>query len=140
MVKGIRHDVILGSENSRNRARIRRESGLENHASFGLFEFCNASFQFQVQAHGARDRPYRARTGPELLRRFNLRLDELGMIGESEVVVAGEINYFAAVEAGDRLASGLEHTQALIGASFAPCIELVAQIAERFCSGHAFLW
>ena len=136
MIQSIRDDVILGSENGRYRARIRREAGLETHASFGLLKLRNPMLQFQVQAHGARYRPYRARTSAILLRRLDLRLDQPGMIGESEVVIAGEINYFAAIKARDGLASGLEHAQPLIRSSFAPCFELLAQIAERFSGGH----
>ena len=57
---------------------------------------------------------------PNLLRRLHLRLNQLGMIGQPEIVVAGQIDHLAAVEARYRLARRFENAQALVRARFAP--------------------
>src|SRR5260370_26323718 len=58
------------------------------------------------------------------------------MIGQAEVVVAREIDYFPPVEAGHRLACRLEHAQALVGARLPPSLELLAEITKWIRGRH----
>ena len=85
--------------------------------------------------------PEMVRTAPEPAPYFfaasTCGFHQLGMIGEPEIIVGGEIDHFASIEAGRGLASRFQHAQALIGAGFAPAIELVAEKGEWFGGGHS---
>src|ERR1700733_6880540 len=60
------------------------------------------------------------------------------MIGQTEVIVAREVDYFASIEARHRLAGRFEHAQMLIGAGLAPGFQLLGEIGQWIRSGHSF--
>ena len=137
VVQRVRYDVVVRSEDGRDRACVGRESGLEHHAGFGVLELRNAAFQLHVQAHGARNGTDGARACAIFLRRRHRGFDELGVIGQAEIIVAGEIDDFAAIKAGNGFAGRFQHAQALISTGLLPTFELFTQIGEWFRCGHA---
>jgi hypothetical protein len=47
------------------------------------------------------------------------------MIGQTQIVIAGEINHLPAIKTRDRFTSGFEHAQTLVGAGLAPRLDLL---------------
>ncbi len=126
VIESVRNDVILRREDRRHSARIGGKSGLKNHASFRILELRDPPFQLHMNAHGSGDGPHRARARAIFLGGIHRSLDQLRVIRQSEVVVAGKIDYFTSVKTRDWLASRFEHAQALKCACLMPCLNLFA--------------
>jgi hypothetical protein len=125
MIQRIGNDVVFGCKDCGDSAGIGGEARLEHYAGFGILELRNVVLQLHVDTHGAGDRPNGTRSSAEFLGCLHCGLHQLGMVGEAEVIVAGEVDHLAAIEAGDRLARRFEHAQALVSACFAPGLELL---------------
>ena len=91
VIQRVGNDVVFRTENRGNSPCVRREAGLKHHARFGMLELRDAPLQLHVDAHGAGDRSHRARSRAVCLRGGHLRFDQLGMIGQPEVVVAARL-------------------------------------------------
>ena len=78
--------------------------------------------------------PEMVRTAPDpapiLPGRIHLRLNQFGMIGQPEIIVACQIDYLAAIEARYRFARRFEHAQTLVRARFAPGFELLGEVCR----------
>src|SRR5688572_4380739 len=122
--------VIFWREYCRHGTRVRREAGLEYHTRLDILECGNPAFQIEVNAHGAGDRPHRARSRAVFFRGGNGSLDKLGMIGKTEIVVRCEIDHLTAVEPCYGTAGGLQFAEALIRSCLPPCLELIRKISE----------
>ena len=94
----------------------------------------DALFEFHVQRHGAGDGADGAGADAELAHGFDGGFAQLGMGGESEVVVGGEVDHLLAVEARFGGALRFQDAQALVGAFRAPLFELVVKVRERIGS------
>ena len=89
-----------------------------------------------MEIHGPRDGADRARARTVFRRRVDSGFDKLWMIGQPQIVVAGEVDHLAAVHARYRFARGFEQAQALIRAGFSPRVQLLAKPGKRIRRGH----
>ena len=131
VVQLIGNNVIFRRENRRHRPRVGREPRLKHNASFHPLERRDALLQFHVQAHGAGNRPHRARPHAILARGFDGRLPQLRMGGQPEVVIGGQVDDILAVKARFRRALRFQHPQPLVRAFPLPLFQLIVKIRER---------
>ena len=79
--------------------------------------------------------PAMVRTAPEptpnFSRGFERGFAQLGMSGEAEVIVGGQVDDPLAVEGADRGLLVVEHAQLEVGALLLELVELVGKEAER---------
>ena len=135
MVQRVGNDEIFFAQHRRDRSRIGRKAGLEDHAGFHILEARDLFFQLHVDLHGAGDGAHRARSDSVLARRFKRRFAQLGMRGQSEIIVRGEIDDFLAVERADRRLLVVEHAQLEVRAFGLEFVELVGEIRKRIGAG-----
>ena len=135
VVQFVRDDEIFLAENSRDRARVRREARLKDHAGFHVLEVRDLLLQFHVNLHRARDGADRTRPHAVLARRRECRLAQLGVSGQAEVVVGGEVDDLFAVEGALRGLLVLEHAQVEMSALGLKFVQLVGEIRERISAG-----
>ena len=73
--------------------------------------------------------PEMVRTAPDpapyFLVAVHRRFDQLGMIRQPQIIVAGQVDHLAAIEARDRFARRFQHAQPLVSAGLAPGLELL---------------
>ena len=124
-------DEVFLAENRGDGAGIGGEAGLEDHAGFDVLEARNLFFQLHVDRHGAGDGAHRAGADAVLLRGFERGFAQLGVSGQSEIVVGGEVDDLLAVEGADRRLLVLEHAQLEVGAILLQVVELVGEKRER---------
>ena len=102
VVERVGDDEIVFAQHRRDRACIRREAGLEDHAGFDVLEARDLFFQLHVDLHGAGDGAHRARSDAVFARGFERRLAQLGMRGQAQIIVRREVDDLLAVEGADR--------------------------------------
>ena len=91
----------------------------------------DALLELHVQAHGAGDRTHRARADAEFFDGCDGRFAQLGMGGQAEVIVGGEVDDLLPVESRFGGALRFEDAQALVSAFRAPLLELIVKIGKR---------
>ncbi len=123
--------MVFGGQNGGDRAGIRGEAGLKDHAGFHVLESGDALFEGHVQRHSARNRADRARAGAVFPHGVDGRFAQFGVGGQAQVIVGGEVDYLFAVETGLGRAFRFQDVQALEGAFPAPGLELIVQVGER---------
>jgi len=130
VVELVRDDVVLGREDGGHGARVGGEAGLNTtQASTRLKSAMRRSssrWMLMVPAMEAN----RARAGAVAARGLDRRFDELGMIGQAQVVVGCQVDHFPAIDAANGLAGGLEFAQRLVSARLLPALNLPAEILE----------
>ena len=139
VVQRIGDDEIVLAQHGRHRPRIGREAGLEDHAGFHVLEARDLLLEFHVDLHRAGDGAHRARSHAEFARRLQRRLAQLGMRGQPQIIVRGQVDDFLAVERADRRLLVVEHAQLEVRALGLEFVELVGEIGERVgagCGGH----
>src|SRR2546429_5187866 len=139
VIEFIRDDEIVFPQERRNRARIRRESRLENHAGLDVFEARDLLFQVHVDFHRARDGAHRTRSDAILTRSLKRRLTQLGMSREPKIIVRGEADDSLAIESAEWRLLVIQHTQLEVRALGLEFVELIGQERERVDargSGH----
>ncbi len=135
MVQLVGDDEIFFAQHRRHRARIGRESRLKDHASFDILEARDFFFQLHVDFHGAGDGAHRARSDAVLAGGFERGLAQLGMRGQAEVIVRGQVDDFLAVEGADRGLFIVEDAQAEVRALGFEIVELVGEVGKRIGAG-----
>ena len=138
VVELVGDDEVFFAEDGRDRARVGGEAGLEDDAGFDVLEARDLFFQLHVDLHGAGDGAHRARADAEFLRRFERGFAQLGMGGQAEIIVGGEVDDLLAVEGADRRLLVVEHAQLEVGALLLELVELVGKKRKRIgarCSG-----
>ena len=123
--------MVVGSEDGGGGAGVGGKPGLEHHASLDILEGGDALFELHVDAHGAGDGADGAGANAEILHRLDGGFPQLGMGGQPQVVIGGEVDDLFAVEARFRGALRFQDAQALIGAFRAPLFELIMKVRER---------
>src|SRR5579872_350788 len=91
-----------------------------------------------MQRHSAGDGAHGARPCAILTRGFYRRFNELGMRGQPEIVVRGQIDDLSAIEARFGGAGRFENTQTLVCARLPPGLELGAEVRERIRQFQTF--
>ena len=135
MVQLVGDDEVFFAQHRRHRAGIGRESGLEDHAGFDILEARDFFFQLHVDLHGAGNGAHRARSDAVLARGFERGLAQLGMRGQAEIIVRGQVDDFFAVEGADRGLLVVEHAQAEVRAFGLEIVELVGEVGKRIGAG-----
>src|ERR1700730_5883452 len=135
MVQLVGDNKVLFAERRRHRARVGRESGLKDYASLDVLEVCDFFLQLQVNFHGAGDGSHRTRSDAVLTRSLERRLAQLGMGGQAQIIIRGEVNDSHTVEAADRSLLVVDHPQAKVRASGLEIVELIGEIRKRISAG-----
>ena len=139
MVQLVGDDEVFFAEDGGDRAGVGGESGLEDDAGFDVLEARDLFFELHVDLHGAGDGAHRARSDAVFTRGFERGFAQLGMRGQAEIIVGGEVDDLLAVEGADRGLLVVEHAQLEVRAFGLEFVELVGEIGERVgagCGGH----
>ena len=88
-----------------------------------------------MDLHGAGDGAHRARSHAVLAGGFERRLAQLGMRGQAEIIVRGQVDDLLAVEGADRRLLVFEHAQVEVRALGFEIVELVGQVGKRIGAG-----
>ena len=142
VIQRVGDDEVVFAENRRNRSGVRREAGLEDDTGFDVLEARDLFFEFHVDLHRPGDGADGARADAELARRFQRRFAQLGMRGQSQIIVRREVDDFLAVESADGRLLVVEHAQLEVRALGLEFVELVGEVGERVgagCGGHGSL-
>src|SRR5271169_364495 len=92
-----------------------------------------------MDLHGPGNSAYRARSNSISSGGLERRLAQLGMSGQTQVIVRCQVDDFLAVKSADRRLLVVEHAQLEVRAFGPELVELVSEIRERIgagCSGH----
>ncbi len=130
MVELVGEDEVFLAQDGAYRARIGREAALEDDAGFDVFEAGDLLFEVHVDAHGSGDGTHRARAHAQFPRSLQRRLDQPGVVGEAEIVVAGQVDHLPAVVVAHRGLLVVEHPQFEMRAFGAQFVERGGQVAE----------
>ncbi len=114
MVQRVTENRVAVACQSRENTDVGLKSGVEDQRGFAAFEFGDTPLQLFVQRHVARDQTRRARAATVAIDRLLGCGGELGMIGETEVIVGGKIQNFAAIDRQDRSLVALNGPQRAI--------------------------
>ncbi len=130
VVELVGEDEVFFAEDRADGAGVGREAALEDHAGLDILEARDLFLELHVDAHGAGDGAHRARAHAVGARGGERGLNELGVVGEAEVVVAGEVDHFAAVVVADRRLLIVEDAQLEMGALGAQVVECGREIGK----------
>ena len=98
VVERVGDDQVVLAGHDRDDAGVGGEARLEGQHRLGVLELGQLGLEPLVDRHVAGDRPDRAGAGPEVARRRDRRFLELGVRGEAQVVVRGEVDQLLAVD------------------------------------------
>ena len=130
VIQLVGEDEVFFAEDGADRAGIGRKAALEHNAGLDILEARDLLFQLHVDAHGSGDGAHGARAHAVGPRRGQRRLNQLGMICEAEVVVAGEVDDLPAVVVANRRLLVVENAQFEVGALGAQFVESRGQVGE----------
>ena len=102
VVQLVGENEIFLAEDRAHGARIGREPTLEDDARLDIFEASNLLLKFHMDAHRSGNGAHRTRANAEFLRGFQRCFNQLGMIREAEVIVAGQVDDLAPVVVAHR--------------------------------------
>ena len=141
VVQLVGEDEVLFAEDRAHRAGVGREAALEDHAGLDILEARNLLFELHVDAHGSGDGAHRARAHAEGSRGRDGGLNELGVVGQAQIVVAGQVDDLAAVVVAHRRLLIVEHAQIEVRALGAQLVEHGSQMCKlgawrSFCHGE----
>ena len=102
-------------------------------------EFGDGLFQLFVQLLRAADEAHAGKAIALLLEALMGRLNDLGMIGEAEVVVGAEVDYFVAADRDGRALRRLDQPLALVETGLLELFELGAKMIAEFEVAHGDL-
>ena len=131
MVQSIRDDEIFLAQNRGDGAGVGGESGLKDHAGFDVLEAGNLFLQLHVDLHGSGDGAHRSGSDAVFARGFECGLAQLGMRGQSQIIVGSEIDDSFAVEGADGGLFVVEHAELEMRALGFEVVELVSEIGKR---------
>ena len=142
VVQLVGEDEVLFAENRAHRAGVGRKAALEDHAGLNIFEARNLLFELHVDAHGSGDGAHRARAHAEGPRGRDGRFNQLGVVGQAEIVVAGQVDHLAAVVVANRRLLVVEHAEIEVRALGAQLVKNGGQVCKLgagcgFCHGGA---
>ena len=130
VVQLVGQNKVFLAQNRAHRPRVGREPALEDHARLHVLEARNLFLQLHVDAHGSGDRPHRARPHAEGPRRGQRRLNQLGMVRQAQVVVAGQVDHLAAVVVAHRRLLIVQNAQLEVGPLGAQIVENGGQMGK----------
>src|SRR5260370_41667767 len=98
MIERVGDDEVFFPQNSGNRASIRREARLKNHASFNVLESSNLFFQLHVNLHGAGNCPHRSGAYAVLASGYERCLAQLAAPGQAKAIIRRQVDDLLPVE------------------------------------------
>ena len=116
VVELVGEDEVLFAEDGAHGAGVGGKTALEDHAGFDVLEAGDLFLEIHVDAHGSGDGPHRAGADAKGARGGQGGLNQLGVVGQAEVVVAGQVDDLAAVVMADRSLLVVEDAKLEIGA------------------------
>ena len=122
----------------RDGAGVRGEAGLEDDAGLNVLEGGDLLFELHVDAHGAGDGADGAGAYAMLADGCDGGFFEFGVVAETEVVVAGEVDDFAAVVGADGGLNVVELAELEVGSAALEFVELGGEMGELRAGGHEF--
>ncbi len=142
VVQLVREDEVLFAEDRAHRSGVGSKAALENHAGLDILETRDLLFEFHMNAHGPSNGAHRARAHAEGARGGNGRLNELGVVGQAKIVVAGQVDDLAAVVVADRRLLVIEHAEIEVRTLSAQLVEHGSEMSElgawrSFCHSNA---
>ena len=123
VVELVGEDEVLFAEDGADGAGVGGESALKDDAGLDVLEARNLFFELHVDAHGSGDGAHRARAHAEGARGGEGGFNELGMVGQAKVVVAGQVDDLAAVVVAHRGLLIVEHAELEVRALGAEFVE-----------------
>ena len=135
VVQLVGEDEVLFAEDGADRAGVGREAALEDHAGLDILEARNLFLELHVDAHGSGDGAHRARAHAEGARGGDGRLNQLGVVGQAEIVVAGQVDDLAPVVVADRGLLVVENAQLEVRALGAKFVEHGGEMG-KLGAGH----
>ena len=111
MVQLVGEDEVFLAEDGADSSRIGREATLKDHASLDILEARNPLLELYVDAHGSGDGADGARAYSKRVCRGDGGLNELGMVGQAQVIVAGQVDDLAPVVMAHGRLLVVEHAQ-----------------------------
>ena len=135
VVEFVGENEIFLAEDGADSARVGGESALEDDAGFDILEARDFFFELHVDLHGAGDGADGSGADAEFARRFQSSFAEARVRGQSEIVVAGEVDDALAVVGADRFLLVVQHAELEVGAARFQVVELLGEVAELGTSG-----
>ena len=135
VVQLVGKDEIFLAQNRAHRARIGRKAALKNDARLDILEARNLLLQIHVNAHRAGNRPHRTRPHAKRACRRDRRLNQLGMVGQAQIVVAGQVDHLAPVVVAHRRLLIVENAQFEVRSLRAQIVERGGQMGKLGASG-----
>ena len=123
VVQLVGEDEVLFAQDGADRAGVGRKAALEDDAGFDVLEAGDLFFELHVDAHGSGDGAHGAGAHAERARGGQRGLNELGVVGQAQVVVAGQVDDFAPVVVADRGLLVVEDAELEVGALGAEFVE-----------------
>ena len=140
VVQLVGEDEVVLAQDRAHRARVGRKPALEHHAGFHVLEARNLLLQLHVDLHGAGDGPHRARAHAQLPRSLQRRLNQLGMVRQPQVVVAGQVDHLLAVVVADRRLLVVQHAQAEVRSLGFQFVESGGQMGKLGAGSGRMTW
>ena len=135
VVQLVGEDEVVLAQDGAHGAGVGREAALEDHAGLDIFEARDLLLELHVDAHGAGDGAHRARAHAQLARGLQRRLDELGVVGQAEIIVAGQVDDLLAVVVADRRLLVVEHAQVEMRSLGAQFVQHGGQVGKLRAGG-----
>ena len=130
MVELVGEDEVFLAEDGAHGSRVGREAALEDHAGLDVFKARDLLFELHVDAHGAGDGADRARAHAKRVGGGDCGLNQLGVVGQAEIVVAGQVDDLAPVVVADGGLLVVEHAQPEVRAFGAEIVEHGGEVGE----------
>ena len=136
VVQLVRENEVLFAENRAHRAGVGGKPALEDDARLDILEARDLLLKLHVDAHRAGDGSHCARTHAVFARRLQCRLDQLWMVRQPEVIVAGQIDHMLAVVVAHRRLLVVQHAEPEIGALGAQVVQGLGQVGKLRAGGR----
>ncbi len=142
VVELVGEDEIFFAEDGAYCASVGGKTALEDDAGFDVFETGDLFLQIHVDAHGSGDGAHRSRAHAKGARGGHCGLNQPGVVGQAQVVVAGQVDDLAAVVVADRgllVVEDAELEAGAFGAEFVENCGQMGQLGARRGLSHGYL-
>src|SRR5277367_6047870 len=111
VIQFVGNDQIVFAEDGGDGAGVGRESRLEHHAGFHLFEAGDLRFEVHVHLHSAGYAAHGSGADAEFARSVNSRAAELGVRRKTQIIIGAKVDDFLAVVIRDGSLFAIENCQ-----------------------------
>ena len=125
-------DCVLGSEKRFEQSAVGVEARAIEDRVFRAEKLAELRFQLLVRRLGAADEPHRGQAVAPAIERRMGSLNDLGMLGQPEIIVGAHVEHFASLADADmRILRRRDHALALIRARGADAVELLREMSAE---------